>query len=64
MSTKGASGAGPKSPRGKRSASAANTARNGDNNRRTGPQTLQERNGTVKRKFWTKEGGYDAMIVL
>lgn len=56
MSSKGLSGNGVKSPRVKRSSSAAVAPRSSRG--LVDPQTLQEVNGTVKRKFWTNDSGY------
>jgi hypothetical protein len=53
-----------KSPKGKKSSTAPVTPRTGENglrDRRLGPMTLQERNGLIKRKFWTDNGRYDSI---
>lgn len=50
------------SPKGRKRATASTTPRTGENmvhQRNLGPMTLQERNGLIKRKFYTDEKGYD-----
>lgn len=52
------------SPKGRKRAAASTTSRNTENavhQRNLGPMTLQERNGLIKRKFYTDESGYELL---